>query len=35
MDMIDLGLADGPDAVHRRVIAKAEMKRYTNEAPPR
>jgi len=27
-----LRLADGPDAVHRRVIAKAEMKRYTNEA---
>ena len=26
-----LRLADGPDAVHRRVIAKAEMKRYTNE----
>ena len=30
-----LRLADGPDAVHRRVIAKAEMKRYTNEAGPR
>ena len=26
-----LRLADGPDAVHRRVIAKAEMKRYSNE----
>ena len=30
-----LRLADGPDAVHRRVIAKAEMKRYTNEADAR
>ena len=30
-----LRLADGPDAVHRRVIAKAEMKRYTNEAAGR
>ena len=30
-----LRLADGPDAVHRRVIAKAEIKRYTNEAPAR
>ena len=26
-----LRLADGPDAVHRRVISKAELKRYTNE----
>jgi len=30
-----LRLADGPDAVHRRVIAKAEMKRYSNEAASR
>jgi acyl-CoA dehydrogenase len=30
-----LRLADGPDAVQRRVIAKAEMKRYTNEAGAR
>ena len=27
-----LRLADGPDAVHRRVISKAELKRYVNEA---
>ena len=26
-----LRLADGPDAVHRRVIGRAELKRYTNE----
>jgi len=28
-----LRLADGPDAVHRRVISKAELKRYSNEGP--
>ena len=32
-DVRTLRLADGPDAVHRRVIAKAEMKRYSNETP--
>ncbi|HXW20381.1 MAG TPA: acyl-CoA dehydrogenase family protein [Roseiarcus sp.] len=26
-----LRLADGPDAVHRRVIAKTELKRYSNK----
>ncbi len=30
-----LRLADGPDAVHRRVISKAELKRYTNEGGER
>ncbi len=26
-----LRFADGPDAVHRMVIARAELKRYSNE----
>lgn len=29
-----LRLADGPDAVHRRQIARNELKRYTNAATP-
>jgi acyl-CoA dehydrogenase len=28
-----LRFADGPDAVHRRQVARAELKRYTNDAP--
>ena len=26
-----LRIVDGPDAVHRRQVARAELKRYTNE----
>ena len=28
-----LRLADGPDEVHNRAIARLEMKRYTNQGP--
>jgi len=30
-----LRLADGPDAVHRLVVSKAELKRYVNEGGTR